>query len=74
MSIQKKVVHYNCEPNFYMYGGAEIADVIPLDHPDTRNVTNGKVAHTSTVISKVVIDNQCLQFETKNTIYIRKVD
>lgn len=74
MTIQKKVVHYNCEPNFYQYAGVEIADVIPLDHPDTVNVTNGRVAHTTQVLSKVVIDDKCLQFETKNTMYIRKVD
>lgn len=40
--------------------------VLPLNHPDTYNVTNGYPAWTSAVLR--IGDNG--EFETKNTIYV----
>ena len=42
------------------------AEVIPLDHPDTYNIDNGRWASTSIVKSV----NEDGSFETQNTLYV----
>lgn len=68
---EKKVVQYT-EVQFFgpAYGGQIIGNralVTPVDHPDTENVTNGKPALTTAVVS---YDEVTEQFETHNTLYV----
>lgn len=71
----KKIVHFTKAQLFTWPGTKKTyADVIPVDHPDTQNVTNGRIAMTSEVISSVSDEAGELQeFETKNTIYRKHV-
>lgn len=64
----KKVVQYE-SANFFNWFGDKRAVVVPVDHPDTVNVTNGRIATTSTVLN---FDEASGCFETKNTIYVPK--
>lgn len=41
--------------------------LIPVDHPDTEDVTNGKPALTSNVVS---YDETTGEFETTYTLYV----
>ena len=60
----KPVVQY-ATASFIRVG--ERADVVPVDHPDTFNVTNGEWASTSKVLS---YDANTGEFETLNTRYV----
>lgn len=67
----KKIVHF-IKAQLFTWPGTtdEHANVWPIDHPDTRNVTNGRIATTTTVISSLKdADGNLMEFETQNTIY-----
>lgn len=63
--IEKKVVHYVGTPHVPGIGLGAL--VTPIDHPDTENVSNERVARTSPVRSW---DKESGRLETANTIYI----
>lgn len=61
----KKVVHYIVSPDNFIVEGT-VAFVVPVDHPDTYNVTNNYPVRTSKVLK---FDIQTGEFETLNSIY-----
>lgn len=62
----KKIVEYSyCNTNTVVVG--QRAEVVPVNHPDTFNVTNGYGALTSRVVS-IGAEGQ---FETLNSIYVK---
>lgn len=61
----KKVVHYIVSPDNFIAEGVS-AFVVPVDHPDTYNVSNNCPVCTSKVLS---FDIQTGEFETLNTLY-----
>ena len=63
--MEKKVVHYDRLAGVQQIGERVI--LIPVDHPDTVNVTNGRYATTSKVESWDITSGR---IETRNTIYI----
>ena len=63
---EKPVVQYRTNPYTRIVVG-DSAFVVPVDHPDTVNVTNGQGALTSEVVS---YDPETGVFETKNTHYV----
>jgi hypothetical protein len=71
--MQKKTVKFTKVQIFTWPGtNDQHADVIPVDHPDSRNVTNGRCATTSKVISVLKdAEGNVVQFETQNTIYVK---
>lgn len=67
----KKIVHFT-KAEIFTWPGTEDdhASVIPVDHPDKFNVTNGRPATTTKVLSSVKdVDGNVIEFETQNTIY-----
>lgn len=63
--MMKKIVHYNKHPlNRITINRPAV--VWPIDHPDSRNVSNTKPVFTSPVLS---YDEDTGEFETLNTIY-----
>ncbi len=69
----KKIVKFTKAQLFTWPGTKDTyADVIPVDHPDSLNVTNGRIATTSKVVSSVLDEaGEVLEFETQNSIYKR---
>ena len=67
----KKIVRYSSvEFLGPLCGGAIVGNralVVPVDHPDTENVTNGLPATTSII---VWYDEVTEQFETTYTLYV----
>lgn len=59
----KQIVHYSTMLLPPIVGCR--ATVVPVDHPDNENVTNGMPVHTTRVVS---IDGTT--FETLNTRYV----
>ena len=60
----KKVVHYSDLRYTPVVG--KMAMVIPVDHPDTENVSNNTWVYTSDVVR---VDEVTGIFETLNTVY-----
>jgi hypothetical protein len=65
---EKQVVQYRVTP-FQRIVEGDSAFILPLDHPDTENVSNGTFASTSTVLS---YNPETGDFETKNTRYVQE--
>lgn len=63
--MKKQVVKYSALLHTPVIG--ESCMVVPADHPDTINVTNGELAYTSRVVS---YDEATGLFETQNTVYV----
>jgi hypothetical protein len=63
---KKQLVVYDANENDYLVIGHP-AYVTPVDHPDTYNVTNGRIVRT-TVVEWYNTDTGV--FETKNTRYV----
>lgn len=61
--MNKRIVHFHSK-TFVEVG--QRAVVIPIDHPDTYNVDNGRNVYTSTV-QRI---NEDGSFETLNSVYI----
>lgn len=55
---------------FFTLFGKERAELFPINHPDSINVSNTKMVVTSEVIQKTFEGSVLTSFETKNTIYI----
>lgn len=66
--MTKKIVHYVAYEGQIRIGA--VALLYPVDHPDTENVSNTKLAKTSRVQRH---DPDTDEIETLNTIYRRKV-
>ena len=69
--MNKKIVHFTGNVMF-IHNPDTRAVLVPLDHPDTVNVSNTKEVITSPVV-RVDTDGEGLpwQVETRNTIYVR---
>lgn len=63
----KKIVHYVELWDDVVVG--KYAFLVPIDHPDYKNVSNDTVTKTSTVVS---YDPETGTIETKNTIYVKQ--
>jgi hypothetical protein len=63
----KKVVQYDSAVFFTDWNGDRRAEVVPVDHPDTVRVSNGRPATTSIVLNSDEVSG-C--FETEYTIYV----
>ena len=63
--MSKRTVKYWSATGPIEVGGRAV--IIPLDHPDTFNVSNHIPAVTSTIVS---VDRQTGNFETLNTHYV----
>lgn len=65
----KKTVKYltGLGAQFTRIAVGESAFIVPVDHPDAENVTNGNYAMTSRVQS---YDAETGVFETLNTVYV----
>lgn len=59
----KPIVHYRTAMNLFKVG--ESAFVDPIDHPDSKNVSNTSTVRTS----RVIRIGEGGEFETENTIY-----
>jgi hypothetical protein len=66
---EKQTVQYLISPYTNIVVGQR-ALVIPMDHPDTINVTNGVHAFTSEVIA---YNSETGEFETRNSRYLPAV-
>lgn len=55
--------------NIIEIAGQEHAQLWPMNHPDSYNVSNHKEVFTSEVIDSMEIDGKIVYVETLNTIY-----
>jgi hypothetical protein len=69
--MNKKIVRFTGNVMF-IHNPDKRAALVPLDHPDTVNVSNNKEVITSPVVT-VDTNDQGLPYrvETQNTIYVR---
>lgn len=64
----KPLVHYVGTPEIFTdFDGQQRAYLTPVDHPDTVNVSNTRVARTSAIVS---MNSDTGRIETRNTVYI----
>lgn len=63
----KPIVHYVGTPWIINgFNGQKHAKLVPVEHPDTVNVSNNRMATTSAIVSMNVDTGR---IETRNTVY-----
>jgi hypothetical protein len=68
--MQKPIVHFKISEGCFIPKDNSYALVSPVNHPDSTNVSNTKQVITSKVLSVIQENNQVVEFETENTVYI----
>lgn len=69
----KPVVKFDKRKSCYIVklaNGTSIANLFPMNHPDSTHVSNTKLVFTSAVKNFVEKDGRIVQVETENTIYV----
>ena len=68
--MNKRTVRFKASGGCYLHPQMHFAIVFPVDHPDSTHVSNTKDVKTSKVLKVKYEQENVVEFETENTLYV----